>query len=374
MRSDHPGAAQVLSLFVIACCGIGCAQQDPQAEPERTAVASPRPETSRATSDVDKGVREPRAIVAPSTTGRPGSVLATPEGHLLVKLARGQYRVLRSDGKKLSPVMHLDAGFDMGVGFTGGFVVTSWVEDPHDPEAEGTYDVLLIDLRGRVHPTSRSPRMQPLRSGDVTFRSTVPDKTFGARDETLAYRPSARRVFRFPTPVRNHLWERDERGWLWSCPNGGSRGTVWWSRDGARSWHRTEYRLGTDRGPSRRWTLDCRAAGGRIAMLGYFDDLPTAFASGPLDGRERLDLPMTPFDERLNSYAADLLPDGRLVFGTRGRGLQVADNLESRTFTFWPGPVRTGACGRSSTKLIWCQGQFMHFSTDGRTWSAIDPT
>ena len=303
--------------------------------------------------------------------------MATPEGHLLVKLGGGRYRVLRSDGKKLSPVMHLDADFEVAVGFTGGFVVTSWVEDPRDPEAEGTYDVLHIDRRGRVQPTSRSSRVRALRSGDVTFRSMERDETLGYRDVTMAYRPSTRKVFRFPTPVRNRLWERDERGWLWSCPNGGSRGTVWWSRDGARSWHRTVYRLSTDLGPPRRWTLDCRAAGGRLAMLGYFDDLPTAFASGPLDGRESLELPMTPFDERLNSYAADVLPDdGRLVFGTDRRGLQVADYLDNRTFTYWPGPVRSGiqTCGRTSIRLIWCQGQFMHFSRDGRSWTTTDPT
>ena len=111
-------------------------------------------------------------------------------------------------------------------------------------------------------------------------------------------------------------------------------------------------------------------------MLGYFDDLPTAFASGPLDGRESLTMSMTPFDERLNPYAADLFPDGRLVFGTDRPGLQVADTRESRTFSYRPGPVRSGTqtSGRTSVRLVWSQGQLIYLSGDGRSWSTIDPT
>lgn len=224
--------------MLVAWAGGGCLAPDRQAEPDRSAAPSPRQSRSdTAQAEPADPTTEPRAVAEPSSVGRPGAVLATPEDELLVQLGRHRYRVLRPGGQKLSPVMRLDADFDVGVGFTGGFVISSYAEDAQDPEAEGDYHVQHVDLRGRVHPTSWSSRVEVLRSGDVTFRSME-------RDETLAYRPSTRTAFRFPTPVKKHLWQRDERGWVWSCPNrGASRGTVWWSSDGARTWHRTVYRL-----------------------------------------------------------------------------------------------------------------------------------
>ena len=298
---------------------------------------------------------------------------ATPDDQLFVLLSRNRYRVLGAFGEPLSPVMLMDSDlYDVGAGFEGGFVVTTWIEDADNPQAEGKYKALHVDLQGRVHPTHTSVKIQPLLPGDITFRTVV-----GETDTTLGYRPSTRTTFAFPAPVKNHLWQRDERGWLWSCPNqGGSRGVVWWSKDGAQHWHTTRYQLDTSQEPSRRWTLDCRVAGGQIAMLGYFDDLPTGFATAPWSGQKTLNMSVMPLNERLNPYAADLLPDGRLVFGTNRPGLQVADSREGRTFTFHPGPIRpdTQTSGRTSATLVWSQGQHLHFSEDGREWTTIDPT
>lgn len=305
-------------------------------------------------------------------TARPTFVAATPKDDLFVQLGRRGYRILRADGRPTSPIMRLDSDFyDIGAGFEGGFVVTVYVENPEHPEAEGEPRVLHVDLQGRVFATRSSQRVQPLGPGDVTVRSAA-----HGIDVTLGYRPSTRTTFAFPAPVKT-LWQRDDRGWLWSCPNrGGLRGVVWWSKDGARSWHTTRFLLRTDRGPSRRWTLDCRMAGGQIAMLGYLDDLPTGYATGSFQGQASITMPMRPLDRRLNSYAADVLPDGRLVFGTSRPGLQVADSRAANTFTFEPGPIRTGTQvrGRTSDSLVWAQGHHLYLSREGRTWLRIDPT
>lgn len=299
--------------------------------------------------------------------------MATPADELFVDLGRSRYRIVRPDGTPLSRVMRLNAdGYDVGAGFAGGFVVTAWIPDGDDPLNEGRYEILHIDLRGRARETHHSAETHPLEPGDVTFRTTVSES-----DATLAYRPSTRTTFTFPTPVKNRLWERDERGWLWSCPNGGgSRGVVWWSKDGAKTWHTTGYQFRSARGPSRLWTVDCRVSGGQMFMIGYYRDLPTAFATGPFRGQARLPMSLIPLDERLNPYAADVLPDGRLVFGTDRAGLQVADSRGGRTFTFEPGPIRSGTqtWGRTSTALVWCQGQYIYLSGDGRTWTRVDPT
>lgn len=117
-------------------------------------------------------------------------------------------------------------------------------------------------------------------------------------------------------------------------------------------------------------------AGGRIAMLGYYDDLPGGYATGSFHGQAKLSLEMRPLDGRLNTYAAGLLPDGRMLFGTDRPGLQVADNLDATSFSFEPGPIKTGTqvWGRTSAALVWSQGQNLFLSSDGRTWITIDPT
>lgn len=296
----------------------------------------------------------------------PQRLTADPRGDLFVPLGSSGrlYRVLHA-GASPAPVERVQVSLQAVTGFSGGFLAYAGRLRQGRPVQRHW---LVVDRRGGIRPVPETlGTSSPLRPGDVVYRSPLRDQTFG-------FRPTTGARFPFDVPVPHRLWERDERGWLWSCPYGGSTGTIWWSSDGARSWHETRYRLQAAAQPSSRWTSYCLVRGHRLALIAFLDDNPAGFISWPLDGSPAESGELTPFGPLLNPYAGALLADGRLVFGTHRKGLEIESTPGSGRFTFAPGPLRlTSDPDPTSDGLAWTQGRWIYTTTDGRHWNRIDP-
>jgi hypothetical protein len=68
-----------------------------------------------------------------------------------------------------------------------------------------------------------------------------------------------------------------------------------------------------------------------------------------------------------------LLADGRLVFGTNRRGLQVETAPGTDSYAFIPGPIRvTSGPNVTADGLAWIQGRWIFTTADGRHWDRVD--